>query len=122
MKPGHPCYFLHDTGCSIYARRPAVCRNFVCGWLAANSPFPEDFRPDKLGVIIVNIKWQGRPAYILRSAGRDADEALLTWMRQFSMRSGRPFFHEQNGEKIGFGSAEFQRDMLLRAQRGDPMW
>lgn len=122
MKPGHPCHFLGGDRCTIYERRPTVCHNFVCGWLATDSPFPDEFRPDKLGILIVRIDWRGRPAYILRSARRDPDETLLAWMREFSTRTGTPFFYEQHGEKFGFGPEEFQRDMLLRAQRGDPMW
>ncbi len=122
MKPGQPCYFLKDTGCSIYERRPGVCRNFVCGWLAAGSPFPEDFRPDKLGVIMVRIEWRGQPAYILRSAGRDPDENLLAWMREFSTRSGAPFFYEQRGERFGFGLPEFQHEMLEKVESGERLW
>jgi hypothetical protein len=56
------------------------CREFVCGWLQPGSPFPEDFRPDKLGVMVIPMKWRGREAYVLRSAGRDPDEKLLEFM------------------------------------------
>jgi hypothetical protein len=123
MKPGVRCHFVQDGGCSIYERRPqSPCKSFVCGWMTPGNPFPEEFRPDRLGVIIVPIKWRDRQAYLLRSAGRDADPALLEWMERFSRQTGRPFFHEQAGEKIGFGPAEFQQDMLLKAQRGEPMW
>ena len=123
MRPGVPCYFLAEAGCSIYPRRPEKpCRNFVCGWLAPESPFPEQFRPDKLGVIIVRIKWREQPAYLLVSAGRDPDEKLLEWMREFAVRTMRPFFYQQNGEKLAFGPPEFQRDMLARLERGEPMW
>jgi hypothetical protein len=38
------------------------------------------------------------------------------------MQSGRPFFYEIGGEKLGFGPPEFQQDMLRRAQDGLPMW
>jgi hypothetical protein len=43
-------------------------------------------------------------------------------MRAFSVRTGRPFFYEQAGEKLGFGPAAFQQDMLGKAERGEPMW
>src|ERR1700693_3330272 len=96
MKPGQPCYFRGEGCCSIYERRPLdPCRNFVCGWLQADSPFPEEFRPDKLGVLVIPVRWRERTAYILRSAGRDPDEALLAWMRELSVSTGRPFFYEQ---------------------------
>src|SRR5256885_5303722 len=42
MKPGQPCHFRGEGCCSIYERRPVdPCRNFVCGWLQQESPFPE---------------------------------------------------------------------------------
>jgi hypothetical protein len=123
MKPGTPCHFVRDGGCTIYDERPqSPCRNFTCAWMLPNSPFPESFRPEQLGVIIVLIKWRNQPAYLLRSAGRDPDQQLLDWMQRFSMESGRPFFYEINGEKLGFGPPLFQQDMLQRAQRGEPMW
>jgi SEC-C motif len=122
MKPGLPCHFLKNGGCSIYQQRPdSPCRNFVCGWRAAESPFPDAFRPTLAKVIVVRILWRERPAFLLCCAGREPDESLLDWMRQFSMATGQPFFYEQNGEKLGFGPPEFQQDMLSRRQGGDAM-
>ena len=123
MSPGHPCHFLAGGGCTIYERRPqSPCRNFVCGWLGEPEHFPEAMRPDRLGVIVIRVRWRGEPAYVLLSAGREPDDALLEWMRAFSVRTRRPFFYEQRGEKLGFGPPEFQRDMLARLAAGDPMW
>jgi hypothetical protein len=123
MKPGVPCHFRGAGCCTIYEHRPAEpCRNFACGWLRPGSPFPEWFRPDKLGVMIVPTEWRSRPAYILVSAGRDPDEALLGWMREFASRSGAPFFYQHNGERLGFGPPEFQQEMLARVERGERLW
>jgi SEC-C motif-containing protein len=122
MKPGHPCRFRGDGCCTIYPRRPDFCRTFTCGWLQPGSPFPEDFKPDRLGVLIVPIQWRGRTAYILRSAGRDPDEATLQWMREFSVGTGCPFFYEQGGERFGFGPQEFQVEMLEKFERGESLW
>ena len=123
MKPGLPCHFLHAQGCSIYADRPqSPCRSFVCAWVAPDSPFADVFRPDRLGVIIIRVQWRGQLAYLLRSAGRDPTPELLAWMERFSMQTGRPFFYEIAGEKLGYGPPLFQQDMLQRAQRGEPMW
>ncbi len=123
MYPGQHCHFLTAGKCTIYDERPvSPCRNFVCGWLGEEEAFPEAFRPDRLGVIIIRIRWRDTPAYLLLSAGREPDETLLQWMRDYSMRTRRPFFYEQHGEKLGFGPPEFQRDMLARLQRGEPMW
>jgi len=123
MKPGVHCHFLVEKKCTIYSDRPQQpCRNFVCGWLAPDSPFPEEFRPDRCGVIVIRIRWREQPAYLLLPAGRDPDSAMLDWMRAFSVQSGRPFFYSEKGEKIGFGPPEFQREMLMRLARGEAMW
>jgi len=123
MKPGQPCHFRGEGCCTIYAQRPVEpCRNFVCGWLMPGSPFPEEFRPDRLGVMAVPTRWRARPAFILCSAGRDPDERLLEWMREFSSRTGAPFFYEQRGERFGFGPPEFQQEMLHKVENGERLW
>ena len=123
MKPGQPCHFRGEGCCTIYETRPQEpCRSFVCGWLVPDSPFPESFRPDRLGVMIVRTRWRAKPAYILRSAGRDPDEALLSWMRDLAAKSGAPFFYEQKGERFGFGPPEFQQEMLAKLQAGERLW
>jgi hypothetical protein len=123
MKAGVPCHFRGEGCCTIYERRPQdPCRKFVCGWLAPGSPFPDSFRPDQLGVMIVQTSWRNRPAFILRSAGRDPDEALLAWMRSFSVESGAPFFYESQGERFGFGPPEFQHEMLVKLESGERLW
>jgi hypothetical protein len=123
MKPGVPCHFRGEGCCTIYERRPAEpCRNFVCGWLRKDSPFPETFRPDRLGVMIVPVRWRERPAYILCSAPRDPDEGLLAWMRELASRTGSPFFYERQGERFGFGPPAFQQEMLAKLERGERLW
>jgi hypothetical protein len=123
MKPGQPCHFRGEGCCTIYETRPQEpCRSFVCGWLAPGSPFPDSFRPDRLGVMIVRTRWRGAPAFILRSAGRDPDEALLGWMREYSARTHAPFFYEQRGERFGFGPPAFQHEMLARLESGERLW
>lgn len=123
MRPGVPCHFVREGGCSIYEERPdSPCRSFACGWIVDGSPLPDTFRPDQLGVIVARIQWRGSPAYLLRSAPRDPDAALLAWFQAYSQASGQPFFYEQAGEKLGYGPPAFQEDMRQRALRGEPMW
>ena len=123
MFPGKPCHFLADEGCTIYETRPtSPCRNFVCGWLAPGSPFPEEFRPDRLGVIVIPIQWRERPAYLLLPAGRDPDDALVAWMSDYAKRTATPFFFSRGSERFGFGPPEFQREMLARLERKEPLW
>lgn len=123
MKPGVPCHFRGERCCTIYERRPKhPCRDFACGWLLPGSPFPESFRPDRLGVMIIPMRWRGNEAYMLRSAGRDPDAALIAWMEELSLRTRRPFFYERAGERFGFGPPEFQQEMSERVARGEALW
>jgi len=123
MRPGVPCFFRGEHRCTIYERRPQEpCRHFVCGWLQEGSPFPEEFRPDRIGVMVIPMKWRGRTAYVLRSAGRDPDASLIAWMEDLSLRTGRPFFYERAGERYGFGPPEFQAEMSEKVARGVPLW
>lgn len=123
MFPGQPCHYLGAERCTIYAERPqSPCRNFVCGWLMADSPLPDAFRPDRIGVMTVPMRWRGAPALILVSAGNDPSEAVLTWMRDFAAASGVPFFYEQRGERFGFGPPAFQEEMAAKVARGERLW
>jgi len=123
MRPGTPCHFRGDHCCTIYERRPQhPCRNFICGWLQPGGPFPDDWRPDKLGVMVIPMKWRGQEAYVLRSAGRDPDAGVIGWMEVMSTRLKRPFFYEVGGERFGFGPPEFQQEMAERVARGEVLW
>src|SRR2546426_4613847 len=53
---------------------------------------------------------------------RDPDERLLELMREFSSRTGAPFFYEQRGERFGFGPPEFQQEMLHKVESGERLW
>ncbi|MGA8447533.1 MAG: hypothetical protein WB766_20460 [Roseiarcus sp.] len=39
-------------GCTIYAERPAVCRDFECEWLTSRE-LPRQLRPDLVGTILM---------------------------------------------------------------------
>jgi len=58
---------------------------------------------------------------VLVPAGCVADAALLEWMRQYSTATGAPFLFNLEGRPRGYGSPEFQREILDRAIRGDPL-
>ncbi len=123
MYPGQPCHFRGEGCCAIYDERPKYpCRDFMCGWIQPGSPFPDEFRPDRLGVLMIQVRWRGREAYILTHAGRDPDAELLAWMEDFSLRTGRPFFYELGGERFGFGPPEFQEEMAQKVARGERLW
>ena len=45
-----PCQHLTGSGCGIYASRPPVCREFLCGWRLFEE-LGDDWRPDLCGVL-----------------------------------------------------------------------
>jgi len=121
MSPGTACHFRGEGGCTIYEHRPHdPCRGFTCGWLVKGNPFPESFRPDRLGVIVIIKPWRDRFAYVLVQAGRAPDAKLLEWMRAHSTETGRPFLFQVDGRQRGYGSEEFQKEILEKAMRGEP--
>jgi hypothetical protein len=73
---GAPC--PHSTGhsCGIYRDRPSTCRDFACAWLKPESGLPTGFRPDKVGVIVLDnrLTWRGIPVDLLVAAGTPDDD------------------------------------------------
>ncbi len=123
MFAGQQCHFLNAGACSIYEERPqSPCRNFVCAWLMPGSPLPENFRPDRVGVIAVPMRWRDAQAYVLLSAGNDPQPEMLEWMKAFAQRSGSPFFYQQDGQRVGYGPLAFQQEMLAKLKRGERLW
>ena len=51
-KAGVPCPHLAGAGCGIYADRPLLCRQFLCGWRLF-AELGDDWRPDRCGVIVM---------------------------------------------------------------------
>ena len=122
MKPGVPCHFRGAVGCTIYDERPEQpCRSFFCAWRLEGNPFPDAFRPDRLGVIVLAMRWRDRRAYYLVPAGREPDAALLEWMREYGNATDTPFLVKMLGRDRAYGPAEFQQDVRDRAARGAPL-
>ena len=49
----YPCRFLKKgSGCSIHARKPAVCREFYCEWMT-DPALPEQLRPSEWGAFVM---------------------------------------------------------------------
>jgi hypothetical protein len=62
-----PCRHLTQSGCGIYAGRPAICREFLCGWRLFEE-LGDDWRPDLSGVLALRNApdelpkaWRGAP-------------------------------------------------------------
>ncbi len=120
--PGKPCPFSTGGGCRIYQHRPVEpCRIFVCGWLADGSPFPDAFRPDRLGILIQQAQWRGGLFYVLVPAGRDPDGALIRWMDDLMLRTGTPFLYRVGSDWYGRGPQAFLEEIAERRRRGLPL-
>lgn len=120
IRPGAGCRFRGPGCCAIYEERPAIpCRSFFCAWRQQGNPFPESFRPDRTGVIMVARQWRDRLGYELIPAGRDPDEHLIEWMREFSAATGSPFLYYIDGSYHAIGAPEFQEEMREKAARGE---
>lgn len=123
MKPGTPCTQLGPKGCAIYPLRPvSPCRTFSCGWLIPDSPLPDNYRPDQLGVIFVPIRWRGKRAWVLVPAGNDPSEDLKAQMRAYSQSSGEPHMIKLPDRVLCYGVPEFQQSMLDLERRGISPW
>ena len=122
---GKPCPHCSGHHCTIHGKRPHdPCRIFFCGWAVAGSSLPEWLQPSKCGVIVLTGRssWRGKPVDVLVSAGKDPDENLLQWYRQYSINNVRPFIYQHEGMWYGFGPAEFQREIAAKALRGETLW
>jgi len=54
QKPAGPACpnCIRTGGCTIYATRPQVCRDFECNWLVERK-LPATMRPDRIGTILM---------------------------------------------------------------------
>lgn len=118
MGNGVACRFLGPQGCTIYDRRPELCRSFVCGWLKPGSPFPEHWRPDRIGLIIREGLWVGQRCWLLQFAGADPSEEVLERMRQHTIATGEPHIIKKRNGWLCYGKPEFREAMVrLSKQR-----
>jgi len=120
---GAPC--PHSTGhaCGIYEHRPTSCRDFACAWLKPASALPGGFRPDMVGVIVLDhrLTWRGIPVDVLVVAGTPRKN-FLHWSRKYAIRNHRLFLLQQNGLCSAFGPQEFLADVGARLERGERLY
>ena len=72
------------------------------------SPFPDHWRPDRIGVIIRADRWQDKRCWLLVHAGQDLGEDVLEKMR--------PHVIKKRNSWLCFGKPEFQQAMVRVAQ------
>ena len=98
-KAGVLCGHYTGTGCAIYARRPAVCRGFLCGWRLFED-LGDDWRPDLAGALIVK-----REAAAMPEAYRGAEYGISIVITGGEAAIRRPGFAEYVGATIRRGIA-----------------
>lgn len=122
---GKPCPFSIGHRCAIYDTRPPdPCRQFVCGWLARNSPLPEWMRPDKAGLILLaaNFPWRGLWVDVAVPVGDKPRAKALDWLKQFAIDRKRLLLYQVADEWHAFGPPAFQHEMHDRISRGEKPW
>jgi Fe-S-cluster containining protein len=70
---GVSCVALGARGCTIYARRPGICRAYRCAWLQGT--FAVEDRPDRLGAVLDLVHEAGAPLLAIREAAPGATRA-----------------------------------------------
>lgn len=81
QKPGGVlCKHCSSKGCGIYATRPAVCREWFCGWRRV-AELPDELRPDRSGILIMDYQQNPAPSllhkhYLVAIALRSRDAFL----------------------------------------------
>lgn len=114
MYPGCPCHFKSNKGCSIYNNRPDGCKNFKCGYLIENSPFPEWFRPKDCGVIIICSEWNNKPFFALLETDRPLNIDVLLWVIDYCTKNKFSFCFSRKSKWRFFGENDFIEEMNKR--------
>ena len=72
------CEHQCESGCDIYPTRPRECRMYQCIWKSDES-IPEEYRPDKLGVVIDKRETPIGPAIAAHQKEPNQWQQLPTW-------------------------------------------
>jgi len=87
MDVGRPCHFLGGEGCTIYEKRPQLCRDYQCEWLRDDSTnIPEWMRPDLSKVIITQKTWGNNNQYVywmIAESKQKIDSEILNWVYMY---------------------------------------
>jgi hypothetical protein len=82
----------------------------------SNSPFPVEWRPDKVGFIIQPGIWDGGRCWLLKSAGSDPTEEVLDMMRRHTKASGEPHIVKKSESWLCYGKPEFRQAVVSFVQ------
>ena len=98
------------------------------------SPLPEWMKPSNAKVVVLfnQTQWRGMPVDVAVPVGRRIPPRALNWLQQFAQTHQRALLYsEQIVENGGFsnrqsanayGPPEFQQEIAMRMQNGQPLW
>jgi hypothetical protein len=112
MYPGKPCFFVEiGKGCKDYKNRPKnPCKNFLCGWRLIDD-MPEEFKPEKTGVIVSLKKENDIEYMVLSKAPNNPTVQLLSWAISFSMSRNLNILWYIDNKSWWLGSDDFSKQM-----------
>lgn len=77
--PGVACNKLCEDGCSIYARRPRLCREFYCLWRMTEAWLPDWLEPKRCGFAISFNNLERFPAVVTVHPMPGVDPLASLW-------------------------------------------
>jgi hypothetical protein len=123
------CQHICEQGCSIYETRPASCRKYECIWLYSQSktPFPPEWRPDRLGAVIEGTITNAGPVIVVRelhpgAADEEKVRQVYTYLSSLSKGSVM-VVHPDNAKTILLPRAKSVSEQVsdLFIEKPDPV-
>jgi len=116
MKPGQPCHFRGEGCCTIYERRPVdPCRNFICAVAAGGKPVSRGIQADRLGVLIIPVRWRTKTAYILRFGRARPGRGAARVDARIQPEDRPPVLLRALRANASASAREFQMEMLAKS-------
>lgn len=114
--PGKQCFFLKNTGCTIYDKRPDFpCKKFECRWLKDNQ-FPEWMKPSLCKAIITFDKVNSFEFVRVTEAGQKLDSEVLSFMFQYALTNHCNLAYQIDQKWHYIGDTSFLRAMTNQNQ------
>lgn len=98
--PGKSCYWIRDSGCSIYPYRPEnPCKTFKCEY-KVNKEIPENFRPDRCNAIFVHRTLEdGTKRLDVVEAGKPLSDEILHFIMVLFNNHKYNYIHYQRNKE-----------------------
>lgn len=82
MYKGNPCFFVdkEKSNCSIYDKRPDLCKKFLCAWMTEEELFPNWMKPNLVNQIIVKRVRDNITFYDIVEAGEKISVEVLNYL------------------------------------------